>query len=685
MKKNNYIKTVVFIGAGSWGTAVAKVMAEVNPDYLIKIWAYEKEVAASINEENLNHQYLPGVKLPKNIKATTSFKNITKDCNLYVLATPSKVFYDIFLKLSKILPDDFCLGYLTKGFCRVDDQILTISQTIEKISPSWSDRIVAISGPSHAEEVSKKYHTCLNVASRSWEARNVFTQLLKAPYLDCRSMDDIIGVELGGILKNPIAVAAGMLKVLPNCGDNLAGALMSEALKEMLLFTKCLGGKEETILDISGLGDLVTTALSQHSRNRRFGQDLATHIISQKIKFNFKDRWLLKFRPEAVLEKMTKKWNYLAEGAYAIEPLIEIAQRENIFVPVYQSLYEVLLNKKDPSLLIETIKNPEKFKGIYSSVKIQLGDKNKGLEKIKGQVFKDFIVKETINELKGKDLSARENIISDLKVYRGELVKDSNPFFKKEIKILDKINSSNFEKSLFRLSKLYVNSLVDRYSSLMTKFYFFYLRLHSFFNFFKKSRGKIIIKGDLVNLKSKIKSANLIYLPFYETLLDHLVLSAAIKKAKLPFPRFLIYREALKSTLGGLFLKKAGGFIIDSSRFMNKIYQSVVNKYLMVMIKNGIPVLYSPELVFNLNKGKVDLYNDFFKFLVNSLYDNGVEIVCLPLRVAYLEKKGKPSSSDSHLTGQVKVTFLEPLHLSDYTKDSFNQDEIITKIKNSFS
>ena len=335
------------------------MIAENYPNIIIKFWSYEKSAANSINLRNQNLDYLPGVKLPVNIKATTSLKDSIENSDAIILATPSKVIPDMIGRLIKKMKTPVPIAYLTKGFCRVNHEVLTISQTISRLMPEYKNRVVSIYGPSHAEEVVKRYHTCLNIAGKSEDDRALFCNLLNCSYLQCRETEDIIGVDVGGTLKNPAAIAAGMISKLPDCGDNLSGALMAESLKEMISLGTAMGGELETIVDISGAGDLVATSLSEHSRNRRFGKDISSQIIDKGSSLGFTDRIYLRFKPEFVLEKMSKNLHYLAEGAYAIEPLIELAEKKNIAIPVYRSLYEVLLNKKDPSLLIETIKNPD--------------------------------------------------------------------------------------------------------------------------------------------------------------------------------------------------------------------------------------------------------------------------------------------------------------------------------------
>ena len=322
------IKQITIIGAGSWGTAIGKIIAENNPGTIVKMWSYEKSTSNSINQKNMNMEFLPGIKLPYNIKATTHLRESLLNTEGVIIATPSKVIPDTLQKISRILKEDVPLSYLTKGFCKINNEILTISQTISKILPEYRDRVVAISGPSHAEEVVKNFHTTLSVAGHNPSDRNFFCELLNCDFFQCRETDDIIGVELGGTLKNPAAIAAGMISKLPYCGDNLEGALMAESLKEMIRLGNFLGARTETIIDISGAGDLVATALSEHSRNRRFGKDIAKQILEKGTILSWTDKIYLRFKPEYVLGKMSKKLHYLAEGAYAIEPLIELADKK---------------------------------------------------------------------------------------------------------------------------------------------------------------------------------------------------------------------------------------------------------------------------------------------------------------------------------------------------------------------
>ncbi len=681
---SNKTKQITIVGAGSWGTSIGKVIAENNPGTIVKMWSYEKSTANSINIKNQNSEFLPGIKLPYNIKATTHLRESLLNTDGVIIATPSKVTPDTIVKISKILKDDIPLAYLTKGFCRINDDILTISQTISRLFPEYMDRVVCISGPSHAEEVVKYFHTTLCVAGKLERDREFFSELLNCYYLQCRKTEDIIGVELGGTLKNPAAIAAGMINKLPGCGDNLEGALIAESLKEMIRLGKFLGAKTETIIDISGTGDLVATALSDHSRNRRFGKEIAKQILEKGQILTFTDKIYLRFKPEYVLEKMSKKFHYLAEGAYAIEPLIELADRNNISIPVYRSLYEVLLNKKEPSLLINTIKNPDKFDEIYNNAKIHVKDKKKGLEKLRGKAFKKIILNQLMTKLK-KDDSAqgdlREIVINNFKSILDENKIKNVYLLKNEIKLISEFTQKNNDKVLKKLIKIYLKETMDNYNPIA---YRLFIKLLSFRFYWKKITGKsnrITITGDLDNLHSLRNNVNTIYTARYKNLNDFIYYSYSINKYTLPVPRFYVPSEIINSIFMKHALRNCGGFIIHQSKLNNMLYLECIMEYLSILTAHGVPFLYFPELQdleseFNTQNKK------FFSMLNKVMFKENTEVVLIPSEISYKNKLDE-SEVKEPFTEPVNINFSSPVFLSDYTSKSNLQisiSELIHKI-----
>ena len=678
------IKQITIIGAGSWGTAVGKIIAENNPGTIVKMWSYEKSTSNSINQKNLNIEFLPGIKLPYNIKATTHLRESLLNTEGVIIATPSKATPDTIQKISRILKGDVPLSYLTKGFCKINNEILTISQTISKILPEYSDRVVAISGPSHAEEVIKNFHTTLSVAGHTPEDRKFFCELLNCDFLRCRETDDIVGVELGGTLKNPAAIAAGMISKLPHCGDNLEGALITESLKEMIRLGNFLGARTETIIDISGTGDLVATALSEHSRNRRFGKDIAKQILEKGTILSWTDKLYLRFKPDYVLGKMSKKLHYLAEGAYAIKPLIELADKHAISIPVYRSLYEVLLNKKEPSLLIETIKNPDNFEDIYNNAKILVKEKKKGLEELRGKAFKKLILNQMIEKLKANNSLSGESeneIISNLKGMISDQKFQNTYIMKNEIKLISEFIANSSDKTLKKIISLYLTETMDYYNPL---FYNLFIQLFTFKYYRNKitgRRNKITVTGDLQNLHSLRNSVNTIYTARFKNINDYIYYSYGINKSLLPVPRFFVPSEVIKSRLQKYLIRKSGGFIIHQTELNNMLYLECIMEYLSTLISHGVPFLYFPELQ-GIDSNLPASNEKFFNMLNNVMFRETTEVVLIPSEITY---KNKIIDSDikEPFTEPVGINFSSPVFLSEYTRKAnlqISMSELINKI-----
>jgi glycerol-3-phosphate dehydrogenase len=663
------IKKVAIIGAGSWGSAVAKNIAESKPYLTVIIWAYEKSVASSINSVNENSEFLPGIKLPANVTATNSLKEAVQDSDVVILATPSKVAYETSLRMAPFISADMHIGFLTKGFCKIQNAVLTISQAMEKAIPLLEGKAVAVSGPSHAEEVSQRFHTCLNVGSKSSESRAVIAELLTSEYVQCRETDDIRAVEVGGTLKNPAAIAAGMISVLPRCGDNMAGALISEALKEMVLLGKAFGISEEKMIDISGLGDLVATALSPHSRNRRFGRDLAGQIMKKGGTLNIWDRIVLRIRPASVIERMSGKFHYLAEGAYAIEPLIDMALSSGIHIPVYSALYEVLLNKKDPSLLIETIKNPAKFDELISSTKILTSDRKRGLEKMKGSVFRETILARTQDRLVGKQEKKMlpygpEEVIGSL---REDYSKGNCEA--RESGIISSISDKNYPESVRRLIELYLDGIIDNYNPLFKWAFMLFIALTRFVNIVTRKRSRIIISGRLDEVRNIEKSATVFYVAPFHSVYDSLFVIMSIFRKRLRFPRFFI-SSGIVTEWDRFILKRIGGFTVHRERLGNIVYREALGQYLSTIAGYGVPLLYSPSFA---PEGHPEAArNEFISAITDCIYTHTVEMALVPVEVSYLrrpaESAGGPIPYGSVLANVTQVNFSKPVYLSDYTK-----------------
>ena len=255
------------VGAGGWGTALALLLHENN--FPITLWGHDPLEVALVAERRENVVYLPGIPLPESFRYTSDLDDLAV-CDLLVLVLPSKAMREVSARLSTVaLRPDAVLLTCTKGVERGSG--MRMSEIVAEFFPTHA--IAALSGPSHAEEVARQAPTAVAIAATDATVAQRLQQAFTTRFFRAYTNDDVAGIELGGALKNIFALAAGVCDGL-GLGDNTKAALVTRALAEMTRVGVALGGRRETFHGLSGIGDLMVTCFSQHSRNRKVGERL---------------------------------------------------------------------------------------------------------------------------------------------------------------------------------------------------------------------------------------------------------------------------------------------------------------------------------------------------------------------------------------------------------------------------
>jgi glycerol-3-phosphate dehydrogenase (NAD(P)+) len=314
------------IGAGSWGTAMACHLAYLGNE--IALWAREPEVGEGINRDRKNPYYLSDVLLEQGIEATDDLNHSLADVDLVVMAVPSRWCGEVARQIGKGLPGDVPVVNLAKGFDYESGERL--SQLIGRALGAES-RVAALSGPNHAEEVARKVPSATVIASSDQDLSRRLQEVFSAPYFRAYTNSDIAGVEVGGAYKNIIAIAAGVLDGL-GLGDNTKASLITRGLAEMARFGSSLGANPITFSGLSGIGDLIVTCVSRHSRNRGFGEKLG-----------------LGNSPESIVQST----RMIAEGVYATRAVIKMAG--DVDIPIARSVYEVIESNAKPAEMVERL------------------------------------------------------------------------------------------------------------------------------------------------------------------------------------------------------------------------------------------------------------------------------------------------------------------------------------------
>ncbi len=257
------MKTVGVIGSGSWGTALAVQLKRAGNNVIL--WSFKEEEAMAILADRENKEFLPGVKLDEDITVTYKDEDVSW-ADMLVFSTPSKFVRNIAKRFAPYVKKDEIIVNVAKGL--EEGTLLRLSQVIKEEIPQC--RVAVLSGPSHAEEVGKDMATAIVAASEDIKTASEIQDTFMSPMFRVYTNTDIIGVELGGALKNLIALAAG---TADGCGfgDNTKAALMTRGLAEISRLGIAMGGKKETFAGLTGIGDLIVTCTSMHSRNRRAG------------------------------------------------------------------------------------------------------------------------------------------------------------------------------------------------------------------------------------------------------------------------------------------------------------------------------------------------------------------------------------------------------------------------------
>jgi len=326
---------VAVIGAGSWGTALSLVLADNG--HKVRIWGHRASTIDEINSYHTNRSFLPGLTLPSSVRGYTSLAEAIDGVTIIVLVVPSSAMADTCRRLSEVLTRPVTLVSASKGIEPVS--LLRMSQIIEKNTPDqFRNGIVVLSGPSHAEEVSLRHPTTVVAASERITLAKTVQDLFINEYFRVYTNPDVVGVELGGALKNIIAFAAGVLDGL-GAGDNAKAALITRGLAEIARLGVRLGSNPLTFLGLAGVGDLVVTCTSRHSRNWQAG-----NLIGQGYPVN----------------EVPSRMNMVVEGIPTTKAAFQLARQAEVEMPITEALYQVLFEGGNPREAFEDLMRRER-------------------------------------------------------------------------------------------------------------------------------------------------------------------------------------------------------------------------------------------------------------------------------------------------------------------------------------
>jgi glycerol-3-phosphate dehydrogenase (NAD(P)+) len=321
---------VTVLGAGSWGTTLALVLFENKHD--VNLWTYKPQQAELLRKERENKQFLPGIPIPPQLNVMTDIEEACSKRDMIVAAVPSQFLRSVIMKIAHLHLENTIICNVAKGI--ENNSLMTMSEVLEDVlKHERRENLTILSGPSHAEEVCRRIPTAVVSAGYKEKSAKIVQQAFMTRYFRVYLNEDIRGVELGGAIKNVIAVAAGISDGA-GFGDNTKAAIMTRGIYEITRLGVKLGAQPRTFAGLSGIGDLIVTCMSRHSRNRYVGEEVG------------KGR---------KLQEVLKEMVMVAEGVASAQSVHQLSIKTGIEMPIVSEVYRVLYEGKDPHKATEEL------------------------------------------------------------------------------------------------------------------------------------------------------------------------------------------------------------------------------------------------------------------------------------------------------------------------------------------
>lgn len=325
------MRKISIVGAGSFGTALAAVLGSKGKS--VTIFARDEQVVKGINDNGINPEYLSDVKLPETVKASANLSEAIPGSDMILFATPSHAMREVSGKVKGYISGNEIIVSVAKGI--EQDTLLLPSQILAEVLDGviLEDNIGVLTGPSHAEEVALEKPTTVVATAYSKRAARIIQNTFITPMFRVYFNHDILGAEIGGALKNIMAIAAGIVDGA-DLGDNAKAALITRGLHEMKRMGATLGASQDTFSGLTGMGDLIVTCTSRHSRNRFVGY----HIGKGKT-----------------LEEITENMNMVAEGVITTKSVSQWSKKNSVDMPITSAVYSVLFENMNPKTALHTL------------------------------------------------------------------------------------------------------------------------------------------------------------------------------------------------------------------------------------------------------------------------------------------------------------------------------------------
>ncbi|MDF3820797.1 1-acyl-sn-glycerol-3-phosphate acyltransferase [Leptospira sp. 96542] len=640
------------LGSGPMGIIIATLVAAKYDE--VTLWIPDKELVESLKRRRQTEIMGKTVEIPDHIEIVSSLDAFGRDDWAFHIAVPSRSFLDSLHSLLEVLDqkNSYLFSFFTKGILdakyRKKTGFVTYSQYLENLLKEkeyQNTAIAVVNGPSLLGELLEDKYAFFNIGSKHKEASIFMSEILTSHYFNSTITDDIDGMEIIGVAKNPMAIASGIISLLPRYGSNLLGELLSVGFQEVRDLAMKYGARPDTVMGRSGLADFITTAVSNKSRNRGFGQKIVGELLSGGEKLSFKDRVEIFFAPKHFIERESTKWHDNVEGTYALSILIELANEIRLPFTLHRTLFDVLTRKQPPDALVNLIRGSK-----TESKQIPLVVQKKvGLNLASGIDFQNLLVDRilkhignipgTVTRIKKQSSAVVESTQKRLTKAKRKRQKLEESKFELELEIWQRFQNcqKDEENTLIKeLVRFYVNEIADNYSPTVRESILrFVAPIRLFSGGFKMGSMIPHIGGKTEVVKALATKYNVLYAPTHRSHLDSVEVAYSIFHLGLPVPRYAAGINLMSSPFWEWMLKSLGAYAVDRERTRNSLYLECLTLYSQVMLEQGIPSLVYPEGTRSRTGGIVPVKTGLLTTAVNAFRSSGTEIVIVPISLSY--------------------------------------------------
>ncbi|MBI3396566.1 MAG: 1-acyl-sn-glycerol-3-phosphate acyltransferase, partial [Spirochaetia bacterium] len=548
-------------------------------------------------------------------------------------------------------------------------------------------QVVTLSGPSLLAEMDAMMHTFFIIAAPNARVSAVVKSLVAGDTVHVRETQDRLGVELGGVLKNPVAIACGIADGLPHAGTNVQGILVMQGFREMTRLAVSLGAKRATLHGDAGLADLVTTCTSPNSRNRAYGQQFVKKLISHENDPGLVDRIELFLRPATYIEREVRQSDEIVEGAFALSLVLDIAQEKDLHLPLYSAIFDILSRRKPPETILNLAAGRElTFAGDESRV----AHKQKGYDVAAGHSFRRVLERRIYRHVaasKGMHTRVKRQaptILSSLERRLSKAQKTKNEHdlasIPTELQLWKNIIAGGTEREreeLARLIDFYVEEISDSYNPAVRGTLIRVLGpLRFALSGFRPGSAVPNVGGRAEELADLASRYNILYAPMHRSHLDSLEVAFGLSWAGLPVPRYAAGANLMASPVWSWILKSLGAYSVDRERTRNILYLECLTRYSTMMLEVGIPSLVYPEGTRSRTGDIMPIKTGLLSTAVEAFQSTGSEILVVPLALSYASvpedrefsgQSGSPAFMDFvRGRGDVFLDVCDPIRVSRY-------------------